>query len=104
MALLGDYTRPKTVLQRQNALSASNSDRSSAQKLAFLVNADCTTGNMHIATCAHLPAHLLESETQTWKFPLLIGLLFHSVYLFTYKTLTLLKKLSHKTHIKIWYL
>ena len=89
MALLGDYTRPRTVLLRQNALSASNSDHSSAQKLASLANADCTISNMHIATCAHLPALLLEPETQTWKFPLLIGLLFHSVYLFTYMTLTL---------------
>jgi len=87
MALLGDYTRPRTALQRQNALSASNSDHSSAQKLASLASDDCTISNMHTATCAHLPAHLLESETQTWKLPFLIGLLFHSVYLLTYKTL-----------------
>jgi hypothetical protein len=83
MALLSDYTRPRTALQRQIALSASNSDHRSAQKLASLANADCTINNMHIATCAHLPAHLLESETQICELPLLIGLLFHYVYSFT---------------------
>jgi hypothetical protein len=83
MALLGDYTRPRTALQRQIALSASNSDHSCAQKLVSLVNADCTIDNMHIATCVHLLAHLSGSETQICKLPLLTGLSFHSAYLFT---------------------
>lgn len=107
MALLGDYTRPRTALQRQNALSASNSDHSSAQKLASLANADCTISNTHIATCALQLAHLSEPETQILKFPLLINLLFHSVYLFSYKTLNI-NCLKHYhiniLYIKIWYL
>lgn len=69
MASLGDYIRPRTAPQRQTVLSASNSDHSSAQKLAFLGTADWTINNMHTATCVHLPEHLLESETPTYRLP-----------------------------------